>query len=146
MAEVAGVAVGVISLGIQVCQGLYTYVDSVRARTRELDAASRQLKNVTLILGNLGNLIPRVEALPNPNADTINTLKQCMRDSENSISLLQNILTSLDKPHTQDAKGKAKDIGQRLAFGLRRSELTAMQEHVATLASTTAFALQIIPA
>lgn len=43
-----------------------------------------------------------------------------------------------------DIKGKIKDAGRKFAFGLRRSELSSMQESVRSLSATAELALLVI--
>lgn len=140
----AGTAVGVVSLGIHVCQSLYTYIDSVRARDADLESASNQLRGVTQILKRLQDLLPKIEGIPTVDNEATETLRSCMKDSETTILSLQDLLKSLEKTPGGDIKGKAKDVGKMLAFGFRRGELAALQEKVSSLASNVQLALQII--
>jgi hypothetical protein len=147
MAEVigsAGTAVGVVSLGIQVCQGLYTYIDSVRSRDADLEFASAQLRGVTQILKRLQDLLPKIEGSSVPDDETMNTLRACMRDSGTTIASLQTLLQSLEKTPAADIKGKAKDVGKMLTFGFRRAELASLQDKVSSLTLNVQSSLQIV--
>ncbi|KAH7140299.1 hypothetical protein B0J13DRAFT_557494 [Dactylonectria estremocensis] len=142
--SLVGTAVGVISLGIQVCQGLYSYVDSVRGRHKDLDAASSHIQHLIRVFQSLQSLIPRLEALPNLDATTTNTLQSCINQSDEGIKELQELFNSLQDSPLQDVKGKLKNAGRALTFGLRRVDLSKMQHKVDSLVTTTELALQII--
>lgn len=142
--SLVGTAVGVISLGIQVCQGLYNYVDSVRGRDKDLDAASSEIQYLIGVFQSLESLIPRLEALPNLDATTINTFQSCINQSDQGLKDLQRLLASLQDSPQQDVKGKLKNAGRALTFGLHRASLSKMQERVKSIVATTELALQII--
>lgn len=58
--SVAGTAVGIASLGIQVCQGLIKYLQAVNDRNEEIRDAVRDVKQVLSLLDNLNNTLPNV--------------------------------------------------------------------------------------
>ncbi|KAF7558218.1 hypothetical protein G7Z17_g206 [Cylindrodendrum hubeiense] len=142
--SLVGTAIGVVSLGIQVCQGLYSYVDSVRSRHKDLDAISFEIQHLILVLQSLKSLIPRLEALPNLDVTAINSLQSCIHQSEQGIKDLQALFDLLQDSPQQDTKGKLKNAGRALTFGLHHANLSKMQERVNSLVTTTELALQII--
>lgn len=140
----AGTAVGVVSLGIQVCQGLYTYVETVRARDAELEHAFNQLRDVTGLLQQLQDLLPKIESLSVVDVEAARKLEQCMTHSQSSIDALQKMLQSLEKIPATDLKGKVKDFGRMLSFGFKQDGLVSLQEKVSALALNVQIALQIL--
>jgi ankyrin repeat domain-containing protein 50 len=137
-------AVGVISLGIQVCQGLYRYVDAVRSRDKDLDETAQQVQRLTLILAALAALIPRIASLPNKNSGAIQALESCIKGSHDSVLVLQKLHQSLERRPSSLAKEKAKEIGRHLAFPFLKSEFASLRENVSSLGANTALALQVI--
>lgn len=144
MADVAGTAVGVVSLGIQVCQGLWNYVETVRARDADLAHASNQLRDVTGLLQQLQGLLPEIESLPTVDAEAARKLQQCMTHSQSSIDALQKMLQSLEKIPATDIKGKVRDFGRMLAFGFKQDGLVSLQDKVSALTLNVQIALQIL--
>lgn len=142
--SVAGSAVGIISLGIQVSQGLYNYISSVRGRYKDLDTASTQVSHLLRTFQTLSDLIPKIHSLPDPDTQAIQTLRQCLQESERGVGELGVLLQSLQDVVASDLKGKMKNTGRLLGFGLRREDLTQMQDKVLRLTETTELALQVI--
>ncbi|KAH8734162.1 hypothetical protein BGZ61DRAFT_585814, partial [Ilyonectria robusta] len=142
--SVAGSAVGIISLGIQVSQGLYNYINSVRGRDKDLDTASTQVSHLLRTYQALSDLIPKIQSLPDPDTEVIETLRQCLQESERGVEELRVLLESLQNVVASDLKGKMKNTGRLLGFGLRREDLTQMQDNVLRLTETTELALQVI--
>lgn len=64
--SLAGTAVGVLSPGIQVCQGLCDYVGAIQSRSRDLDAVTGQIQRLNSAFQALKLVIPKVESLPSP--------------------------------------------------------------------------------
>ena len=75
MAEVLGNTVGVIALGIQVCQGLYSHCSAVRGRSQDIQDISRQIQSLELIFRGLAAVLPRAESLPDDNATALASVR-----------------------------------------------------------------------
>lgn len=68
MAEMAGLALGAISLGVEVCKSLMTYADAVSSHTSDLQALSRRAQT---LLSTLELLTSTVVSLSSPAAPTL---------------------------------------------------------------------------
>lgn len=62
MAESAGLALGVVSLALEVCKGVISYTDVVRGRTKDLDGLRRQADTLTTTLVVPAKTIDRIPA------------------------------------------------------------------------------------
>lgn len=142
--SIAGSAVGIISLGIQVFQGLYDYIGSVQSRDKDLATASEHIKNLIGIFQALNDLVAKFQQLPNPNSKAIHSLQKCVQDSKQGIEELRVLLESLQNAPANNMKAKLKNAGKLLAFGVRREDLLRMQDKVLALTTTSDFALQVI--
>lgn len=142
--SVAGSAVGIISLGIQVSQGVYNYISSMRGRDKDIDTASTQVSHLLRTFQALSDLIPKIQSLPDSDTEAIQTLRQCLQESERGVEELRVLLESLQNVVASDLKGKIKNTGRLLSFGLRREGLTQIQDKVLRLTETTELALQVI--
>ncbi|KAH7129067.1 hypothetical protein EDB81DRAFT_808661 [Dactylonectria macrodidyma] len=142
--SLVGTAVGVISLGVQVCQGLYSYVESVQSRRKDLEVASYEIRHLIQAFQSLESLIPRLEALPSLDVTTIDTLHSCITQEYERIKDLHEVLESFQDLPQQDGKGKLKNAGRALKFGIRRDDLSKMQGKVNSLITTTELSLQVI--
>ena len=50
---IAGTAVGIISVGIQVCQGMLSYYESWKSCHKDIENTSRSIKSLVETLGHL---------------------------------------------------------------------------------------------
>jgi len=145
-ASVAGTAVGVLSLGIQVCQGLYDLISTIRGRNKELDSAAAQLQCLVSSFQDLSTILPRISSLPPHHTTAVDTLRSCIAESEIKINQLQLLLSSLKNTAsgTNDLKGKLRDTTRILTFPLQRKELQSMQQELASLVTTVQLAIDTI--
>ena len=136
----AGV-VGMISLGIQVCQGLHTYCGAVKERTRDLENVSGQIKSLESAFCALTEIIPRIESFPRPNTAAIASVNQSIEDCCVGVQQLRELLLSLGDRHGDGVKNTIKNMKQKLVFGFRQGELAKVQQKVQALTATADLAL-----
>lgn len=60
MAESAGLALGIVSLALEVWKGVISYTDAVRGRTKDFDGLIRQADTLTTMLVVLAKTIDRI--------------------------------------------------------------------------------------
>lgn len=144
MAEILGTTVGMLSLGIQVCQGLCNHCSAIKSRDHDLENASRQIHCLESTFRALATVLPRAASRPSANAAAIASAQEGVASCEEGVKQLQEFLTSLNGPPREGVKGKMQDAGQKLAFGFRRPEVLAMQQKVQALTLTAELALQTL--
>lgn len=144
MAELAGTVVGVISLGIQVVQGLVDYYTAYE--DHESDSA-RTVKR-------LGHLLTTLEILRKQLASRtfqpdeqslLDTIERSVCDCEDLIHELQreaDKFTSTKTPATVGAV--ARTAGRRLAYPFRQSTLQKLDDDIDEICASLTLALQVL--
>ena len=133
-ASLAGTAIGVISLGVQVLGGLYEYATAAQGRTKELTAASQQIQHIIATFRALESTIARIAALPHHDKLALTTLRQCVDDIKSHVTAVESFLREYEKPGpgANDMKGKTKDVARKLAFPLHEKKLKRLGEHISS--------------
>ena len=145
MAELVGTAVGVISLGIQVCKGLVTYCRAVKGRNKDVDDVFRQIQALESTFTALDSILPRAALLKSPNQTAIASVVTCLENCEEGVNDLQRLLDSIGPvPGGGDVKGKMKDVGRKLAFGFRQGEVASLMQKLQGLIASAELALQTL--
>ncbi|QPC58077.1 hypothetical protein HYE67_000308 [Fusarium culmorum] len=57
---VAGSAVGIVSLGLQLCQGLVTYINAIKGRKEEIQDSVQEVQRVEVLLKNIKDVLPQL--------------------------------------------------------------------------------------
>jgi hypothetical protein len=120
--SVAGTAVGITSLGIQVCQGLIKYLRAVRGRKEEIREGIQEIEQVVSLLSSLNNTLPSV----GPKSGTI-TLRTSLKNCYAKLEGLQELLVDLD-----DSQQSSKSM-KRAANAIRAVSYPFQQERLNTI-------------
>ncbi|GLI73467.1 hypothetical protein PoHVEF18_001685 [Penicillium ochrochloron] len=131
--SVAGSAVGVISLGLSVCQGLITYYGQYKSFHKDIHDATSHLDNLDCILKALMNTIKQSE-LQNASLttepariakDTIDKCNQKLKELEEMLKKCKDtpIATNLTSKFSKS----------RALYPFRRDTLLALRESVGWL-------------
>lgn len=144
MAEAAGTAIGAVSLGLQVCEGLYKFYSTVKSRNQEIEDISTLIKTLESTLLSLGTVICRVQSLPSHSATAIASVESCIGSCENGIKELKEFLDSVQGEHRDGTQGKIQEAGRKLSFGFRRDEGAAIRQKVQTVTSIAGLALHAL--
>lgn len=139
----AGV-VGMVSLGIQLCQTLYKYYTNVQEQTRDVQIVSEQIKSLESTFKSLNSVIRRIESTPLANVEIITSLNQSVAACQGGLGELQDFVTDVVDVRGDGLKDKIHGVGKKLAFGFRRGELSELQRKVHALTATVALAVQTI--
>lgn len=139
---VAGSAVGVISLGIQVCQGLLTYYDSWKGCHQDIESTSRSIANLTAILKRIARVIGDQAKEGDVVEQQINNIvTQCL----GSIKGLSEELTKFEKyPDSADIRAKIKSHMRRLYYPFKESNLAKLRDSVQDIRDDLVPALEIL--
>jgi DNA repair ATPase RecN len=105
MAEAAGTAIGAVSLGIQVCNGLIGYIDSARGAEERLTQISNQMDHLASILELLESVVSKL--------GDRQSVTQAREESVACSQALQKIREKLDSLHCR-SRGPGCSIKERL--------------------------------
>ena len=139
----AELAIGAISFGIQVCGGLVKYCRAVSKRSKEIEDITAQIQNLELAFRTLDPVLTRTALLPSSDQATVASAIIAIEGCEAGIAELQKFLDSISDSGG-DVKGKARDVGRRLAFGFRQDDVASLKQNVQGLTTTVELTLQAL--
>lgn len=143
--SLVGTAVGVFSLGIQVCCELCDFVSAIRERDKHIEAACTQIRNLCSVFEGLKAIALASECLSHINAKMLfDTLMRCVQDTGVHIAELQAFLGYLQLETGDLKRGKMRSVGRKLSFGLRREKLRDLQNRVRDFVAITGVAMQTL--
>jgi hypothetical protein len=129
--SVAGTAVGITSLGIQVCQGLVSYLRSIEGRKQQITDGLGEIQALIPIFYSLNNLLPSIDRRKGTEKSA---LQRCLRDSEEKILELQQLLLTLRGPvSSPSTKGKMKGTARSLIYPFREESLNVLRKSIREL-------------
>jgi len=130
MAEfgVAGSAVGVISLGIQVCQGLLQYYGAWKDVREDVASMCSSVENLAGTLTVLEQTV-KDKSLSGDTKNVQSSIAAC----ETGIQELQRKLIKVQKVQGSDTISKLHDQGRRLLYPFRESTLIKLKEIVSDI-------------
>ncbi|KAK4456615.1 hypothetical protein QBC42DRAFT_56207 [Cladorrhinum samala] len=120
----AGSVVGIISLGIQVCNGLVSYLRSARGRKKDVTDALHEAETLIPILYSLHELLPRL-----PPEISVTSIQKCLKDSEEQLLAMQEWLIDLrGSSDTTTLKGKVEEAGRSAVYPFRQGKLDELRK------------------
>ena len=145
MAEVFGVAgsaVGVISLGIQVCQGLLTYYDSWKACHQDIENTSKSIASLTVTLEHILNVVEKRTIQDESIEQHVsNILAQCSK----GIKALSEELNRFENyPESADIRAKIRSHLRRLYYPFKEGTLAKLRGSVQDIRDDLVPALEVL--
>ncbi|OBS22814.1 hypothetical protein FPOA_09140 [Fusarium poae] len=138
--SVAGTAVGITSLGIQVCQGLITYLRAVRGRKEEIRDIVREVDQVVSLLYSLHNTLPDVGI-----RNGANSLRTCVNNCYTKLEELGKILDDLsESQHPQKVVKRAADIMRGMSYPFQQEKLNTMRQSLRSILGDLGLVISII--
>ncbi|RSL55458.1 hypothetical protein CEP54_009348 [Fusarium duplospermum] len=142
--SVAGSAVGIISLGIQVCQGLVQYADAIREQQRDVDDGMDEVRSLLAVFKSLKQTIARIEIDSPENAKS---LLEHLRQAEAKLQSLEETLTEVGIPVNatpSSIKGKMKKTYRVAIYPMKKGKLEGARQNVQSILGILATALQTV--
>ncbi|WAO94620.1 Hypothetical protein NCS54_01221200 [Fusarium falciforme] len=139
--SVAGTAVGITSLGIQVCQGLFWYLRSVHGKRGEIARDLGEIQTLISIFYSLNDILPKINQTRCTEATTI---RRCLEDSEGKLLELQQLLVKLRGPQESTAnRDKMREAGRKLVYPFRADTLKSLRQSLRELLNNLNLAIDI---
>ncbi|KAG7290283.1 hypothetical protein NEMBOFW57_000282 [Staphylotrichum longicolle] len=139
--SVAGSAVGIVSLGIQVCQGIVSYLRSVQGRQQEIASHLRQVHSLIAVFNSLNDVLPRLAQQQGADHTVI---QRCLLDCKDELVKLQLLVVKLNGPSNSSIiKGKMKDAGRALLYPFREGEMASIRRSLEVLLDNLSLAIDI---
>ncbi|KAM0558487.1 hypothetical protein ACHAPJ_004681 [Fusarium lateritium] len=148
--SIIGSAVGIVSLGITVAQGLIDYYDGFRDKRSDLLFTTRRLGRLLKVLQALEKQTLNKRTLDTQPASSVDQklVPGIIGDYiEDSKELIEELKSELDKFRSTEHAGAHSELratGRRLVYPLRRSTLQKLDENIDTLTKDLSFALKLL--
>ncbi|CVL04829.1 uncharacterized protein FMAN_12891 [Fusarium mangiferae] len=122
--SVAGSAVGIISLGIQVCQGLISYLQSFKAQDQDIQESLSDVQTMVSILYSLKGILPKVDK-SSPETPAI---RRCLAESEEKLREIQQFSLKLRGTESPEhyVLGKMDNARRSLLYPFREGKLKSL--------------------
>ena len=138
--EVAGTAVGIASLGIQVCQGLLDYYDSWKGYDSDISSAYDAISDLSKTL-----ILLKTTLQQQTDEERVGRVRTCVKDCEDALLELEKRRNSLQK------YGQPEGLRQKMRAGLqktwypfRKETLEALAASVTNVQERLKLALQVL--
>jgi hypothetical protein len=141
--SVAGLAAGVVSLGIQVSQGITTYIDGLNCRSRDIALARQQNDCLQKTLQVVETLRSQLER---DHRDATALIRQCLDSCQEELKALDSLLVDLTAcdQFAVDWASEIKNKGKRLLYPFSRPKLVQLETRLRNANGALQLALQIL--
>ncbi|ETS81622.1 hypothetical protein PFICI_06624 [Pestalotiopsis fici W106-1] len=146
MAEAFGLAAsaaGIVSLGLQVYEGVASYVEGVKDRKTELSAILKQANTLQAIVNALQVAAPRIDAILSIHESP---LLPSLKTVEEELWALKLFLGSLQNTDSQpkDVLATLKEQKRKLTFPFHRPTLNKLQKKLESANNALQTSLQVV--
>ncbi|KAK1855066.1 ankyrin repeat protein [Colletotrichum chrysophilum] len=139
--SVAGSAVGIVSLGIQVTQTLYDYYNAFANAESDVAHILTKLESLLELLDSLNRQLKDRKYRSN-DLHVLALVEKHVQECEDCIEDLRNHTEKFGDLQPKDTLAIAKALGRRLAYPFREKTLRRLEEDVAEVFSRMSSALQ----
>lgn len=141
--SIAASAAGLISLGLTVCSGITSYLDAVRSRAEDVDAARRQADGIRNMLFIVDESIEKPNYIDTASVDAARACLQTCTIEVKALDLLVDEIGKTTLPATT-IRLKIKEQKKRFTYAFKKEELERLEQHLARVHSTLQGALQVL--
>ncbi|KAK3989395.1 hypothetical protein QBC44DRAFT_327682 [Cladorrhinum sp. PSN332] len=139
--SIAGTAVGVVSLGIRVCHGLFNSIRTVRGRHGDIKDGIIEVQALLDVFESLNDMLPDFKK---QDPETSALLLACLQKNEAKLLSLKQVLDDLNGSGISSGfKGKIKDTGRALMYPFRQEDLRLVQSAASRLLQSLQLGLQL---
>ncbi|KAL6915036.1 hypothetical protein FSHL1_012708 [Fusarium sambucinum] len=138
--SVTGTAVGITSLGIQVCDGLVKYLRAVRGRKKEIRDGVREVEQVVSLLYSLNNTLSNVGL-----RNGTNSLRTCAHNCYAKLEELQRLLDELCKTRSSNrATKRAADVMRAVSYPFQQEKLSTIRDSLRSVLDDLGLIISVI--
>lgn len=143
MAEVVGLAAGLVSLGIQVSAGITTYLDAIKCRAEDIASVKQQVRSFDGVLRSVQSALGNVDST-RKNQVSVTAITDCLASCETELKSLEVFVLKLtgSGPSQASFKDKIREQTKKLAYPFNRTELDRLQTKIARVNGILQTALQ----
>jgi len=139
MADIAGTAVGIVSLSIQLCQGIVWYVDGVRDAKDKAQQVIAEMNRFVDLLELLENVVGNLETGPSVVA-TQSGIVAC----STAINQIRSKVGDLNSGGGSGLRVGMKKLTKRMTFPFKEPEIKYWKTVVSDIQQTLQTALQAL--
>ncbi|KAI1031717.1 hypothetical protein LB504_000060 [Fusarium proliferatum] len=139
--SVAGLALAMVSLGLQVTGGITDYFDSLRSRDQDIASIIQQNNTLKKTLEVIESSISRFQ---NDHRTATEALRQFLDSSNEELKALESMVAALitDDQATTGRRTKARNKGKKLLYPFHRPKLEQMSTKLHHINATLQLGLQ----
>jgi hypothetical protein len=138
--EVAGTAVGIASLGIQVCQGLLDYYESWKSYDSDISSTYDAISDLSKTL-----ILLKTTLQQQTDEERVRRVRTCVKDCEDALLALEKRRNSLQKYGQPEGLRQKMRAGlQRTWYPFRKETLEALKASVTNVQERLKLALQVL--
>ncbi|KAK3297421.1 uncharacterized protein B0H64DRAFT_392114 [Chaetomium fimeti] len=142
--SVAGLAMGVVSLGIQVSQGITTYIDALNCRDQDLLSVRERNNSLRQTL----QVVERSRSqLEDDHQVATAAIRECLDSCNKELGVLEDLviyLTACDQSNTASLIGKVRNKSKKLLYPFSRPKLEQLETRLRNANAALQLALQIL--
>lgn len=139
---ISGTAVGVVSLGIQVFQGLVTYYENWKSADDDIAHALNKINALESMLEHLQRF------LSNPGHSNANIVDEVNKSIISCASDIDRLGAFLDKCHSlappNSVKGKAHRVAQKSLYSFKKATIRDLMVNLTDLQNNLHTSLQLL--
>ncbi|KAF2809287.1 uncharacterized protein BDZ99DRAFT_520652 [Mytilinidion resinicola] len=141
--SVAGTAIGVVSLGLSLCQNLVDYVEALQDRKNSIQSTLSRVECLRTTLDMVKDAVSHVS--PN-NQNVVDAVEKCLREGEAEMRRLDAFLKNLKCDYiVTDSKSKrVKSTVRKLLYPFKKGNIQKLENDVQTINVILATALQAL--
>ena len=140
MAEIAGTAVGIISLGLQVCRGLVSYYEAYQGQDEKV---ADILRDISALNSSLKAIQRCLSKLSSRQLETIAQAGDSVIDCAAVVKRLERLLAECHRTTIPpDFKERMQLLARKVAFPFRQSTIKDLKDTVKGLQINVVVALQ----
>jgi hypothetical protein len=138
--DIAGTAVGIASLGIQICQGLLSYYDAWKAYDSVISSTHNAITDLSKTLTILKTTLQQ-----EPDKERVGRVRTCVNDCEDALLELEKRRYSLQKYDQPEGLRRKMRAGiQRTWYPFRKETLETLKASVTDIQDRLKLALQVL--
>lgn len=140
--SVAGLALAVVSLGLQVTGGITDYFDSLKSRDQDIASIIQQNE---MLKKTLQVIEPSISRFQNDHRTATEALRQFLDSSNDELKVLEGMVATLttdDQGSSTGRRTKARNKGKKLLYPFHRPKLEQMATKLHHINATLQLGLQ----
>ncbi|KAI0405972.1 hypothetical protein F4802DRAFT_560167 [Xylaria palmicola] len=137
--SIVGTAAGIVSLGLQVIQGVKKYVDRLNSRDERVAKTLAHLRDLKTALGVIED---STQSLRHQHQAPADAVVSCLHACKTEMQVLQEKLQDVGPSQHTSVKGKMKEIQKKLEYPLQISALEEIERSLGRILAQLSLGIQ----